>query len=463
MIENDTVMSCHFSFIVCAFYQSNFPSMPVLASFSPQRIFFISLPSSQCFWSVSAPSLLGSIQKLHRTCRLMDFAGVFAVSLWKLRPVTVFVSRSCRVCLFQSRFLILSCLYVPVRFPDPAVFACSSQVSWSCRVCMFQLCSPDPPVFAFSCRLCLFSNWSLINFKHWYFCLPSFAFGAILSIVIELILYGCRVFYSIPSFNPSPINVRHFVTLFCKPEFMITFILTKQLCFLPHVWEKNWLHDIQPLVSNTNAITEHLFALIKLRKYYLTCIKVSVKYVSMCLKRYLYVVYWLLCDDRDSWPATEGSKHSMWYTQDVHADTCLVNLNTRVLSEHRLPASVFWRKSCNVLHMEGIIHDYSSINRKRGWSRICGLTLPPDLYLLSLVFSASFLSILLPLISSPLIMYSSDSFQSCNTGNMLFLGLFWLVVELECLLKFVTCFVSLHLTDLRNAWCFWQFSSWFGF
>lgn len=108
-------------------------------------------------------------------------------------------------------------------------------------------------------------------------------------------------------------------------------------------------------------------------------------------KRYLCVVYWLLCDDRDSWPATEGSKHSVWYTQDVHADACLVNLNTRALSEHRLPASVFWRKSCNVLHMEGIIHDYSSINRKREWSRICGLTLPPDLFLLSLVFSASFL------------------------------------------------------------------------
>lgn len=132
-------------------------------------------------------------------------------------------------------------------------------------------------------------------------------------------------------------------------------------------------------------------------------------------KRYLCVVYWLLCDDRDSWPATEGSKHSVWYTQDVHADACLVNLNTRALSEHRLPASVFWRKSCKVLHMEGIIHDYSSINRKRGWSRICGLTLPPDLFLLSLVFSASFLSFLLPLISSPLIMYSSDSFQSCYT------------------------------------------------
>lgn len=128
----------------------------------------------------------------------------------------------------------------------------------------------------------------------------------------------------------------------------------------------------------------------------------SVKYVSMCLKRYLYVVYWVLCVDRDSWPATEGSKHSMWYTQDVHVDTCLVNLNTRALSEHRLPASVFWRKSCNVLHMEGIIHDYGSINRKRGRRRICGLTLPPDL----LCFRSSFqlLSCLFFFLSSHLLL-----------------------------------------------------------
>lgn len=31
------------------------------------------------------------------------------------------------------------------------------------------------------------------------------------------------------------------------------------------------------------------------------------------------------------------------------------------------------RKSGEVLHVEGIIHDYSSINRRRGWKRICGL------------------------------------------------------------------------------------------
>lgn len=31
------------------------------------------------------------------------------------------------------------------------------------------------------------------------------------------------------------------------------------------------------------------------------------------------------------------------------------------------------RKSGEVLHMEGIIHDYSSINRRSGWKRICGL------------------------------------------------------------------------------------------
>lgn len=152
-------------------------------------------------------------------------------------------------------FPFLPCLPVPVVFPDPVVFACSNSV------CLFL---PSLPV------LVMFS---------WSSCV-----GAFVSIVVELILYCCCVFYSIPCFNPSPINVRHFVTLFCKPEFMITFILTKQLSFLPHVWEKNWLHDVQPLVSSTNAITEHLFALIKLHKYYLTCSKVSVKYVSMCLK-----------------------------------------------------------------------------------------------------------------------------------------------------------------------------------
>lgn len=54
--------------------------------------------------------------------------------------------------------------------------------------------------------------------------------------------------------------------------------------------------------------------------------------------------------------------------------TCLVNLGAGTLSQRRPPAAVFCRKSGEVLHMEGIIHDYSSINRRRGWKRICGRT-----------------------------------------------------------------------------------------
>lgn len=38
-----------------------------------------------------------------------------------------------------------------------------------------------------------------------------------------------------------------------------------------------------------------------------------------------------------------------------------------------------------MLHMEGIIHDYSSINRERGWKRICALT-PSWLPLFSPIF-----------------------------------------------------------------------------
>lgn len=32
-----------------------------------------------------------------------------------------------------------------------------------------------------------------------------------------------------------------------------------------------------------------------------------------------------------------------------------------------------------MLHMEGVIHDYSSINRETGWKRIFALTLSLDL------------------------------------------------------------------------------------
>lgn len=127
--------------------------------------------------------------------------------------------------------LILLCLPAPVAFPDPAVFACSRRVSLilpclhvpvvfacSSRVPLILLCLPVPALFA--CSSC----WSLINFIHWDFCLLSCAFGALIFIVVELFLYGCHVFYSIPCLNPSPINVRHFVTLFWEPEFMITFL-----------------------------------------------------------------------------------------------------------------------------------------------------------------------------------------------------------------------------------------------
>lgn len=74
--------------------------------------------------------------------------------------------------------------------------------------------------------------------------------------------------------------------------------------------------------------------------------------------------------------------------------TCLVNLGAGTLSERRPPAVVFCRKSGEVLHMEGIIHDYSSINRRRGWKRICGRTpsYPPPLLCLHFfpVFSGWF-------------------------------------------------------------------------
>lgn len=55
------------------------------------------------------------------------------------------------------------------------------------------------------------------------------------------------------------------------------------------------------------------------------------------------------------------------------------------------PAAGFSGKSGNVPHMEGIIHDYSSINRGRGWKRICALApswlpLSPPVFLPVLTF-----------------------------------------------------------------------------
>lgn len=158
--------------------------------------------------------------------------------------------------------LILLCLPAPVAFPDPAVFACSRRVSLilpclhvpvvfacSSRVPLILLCLPVPALFA--CSSC----WSLINFIHWDFCLLSCAFGALIFIVAELFLYGCHVFYSIPCLN----LFMNLWLLFYDSYWTTTFSATRMRIKLD-----------PPLVSSTNAITEHLFALIKLHKRYLT-------------------------------------------------------------------------------------------------------------------------------------------------------------------------------------------------
>lgn len=90
---------------------------------------------------------------------------------------------------------------------------------------------------------------------------------------------------------------------------------------------------------------------------------------------------WLATEDPNSlvWPGSTGRR--VWLTWK--------------LSERRPLAAVLWRKSGNVLHMEGIIHDYSSINRKRGWRQICGLTVLcffPSLLSFPLLSSSHFVS-----------------------------------------------------------------------
>lgn len=59
------------------------------------------------------------------------------------------------------------------------------------------------------------------------------------------------------------------------------------------------------------------------------------------------------------------------YSQDVRGAACVWLTSAPALWANADAA--LGRKSGEVLHMEGIIHDYSSINRRRGWKRICGL------------------------------------------------------------------------------------------
>ena len=105
-------------------------------------------------------------------------------------------------------------------------------------------------------------------------------------------------------------------------------------------------------------------------------------------EEYFDVIY------RHVWGCLAGDRGSKLIgVAGIYRRTCV--WLTWKLSERRPPAAVLWRKSGNVLHVEGIIHDYSSINRKRGWRQIRGLTLlsfPPSLPSLPLPSSSHFVS-----------------------------------------------------------------------